>query len=137
MIEAKVPKDIRSYKTKVVGPLSFRQLICFAICIVVDVLIYIFIQRANEYPMNAFLYVYVILDCFIFAFTLEPSGMPMEVYIKTVMLKNFFYPTKRRAKNEFVITNETKKPLTNAEKKQKAKELEAKLRQHPEMKMYV
>lgn len=137
MIEAKVPKDIRSYKTKVVGPLSFRQLICFAICIAVDVLIYIFIQRANEYPMNTFLYVYVILDCLIFSFTLEPSGMPMEVYIKTVMLKNFFYPTKRRAKNEFVITNETKKPLTNAEKKQKAKELEAKLRQHPEMKMYV
>ena len=135
MIEAKVPKDIRSYKTKVAGPLSFRQLICFGICVVVDVAIFFLIQQPHEYPMSSFLYIYIFIDCIIFSFTLEPSGMPMEVYLKNVMVKNFFYPTKRRVKTDFSTETE-KVELTNAEKKKKAKELETKFRQHPEWRMY-
>ena len=40
MIETKVPKDIRVYKTKIIGPLSFRQLICLIVAVIVDGFLY-------------------------------------------------------------------------------------------------
>ena len=40
MIETKMPKDIRSYKTKLIGPFTMRQLACIAVMGVVDIILY-------------------------------------------------------------------------------------------------
>ena len=45
MVETKVPKDIRNFKGKVLGPFSFRQIVCIAIAIVVDFAVYIFFLK--------------------------------------------------------------------------------------------
>lgn len=40
MIEAKMPKDIRVYETKLIGPLTLRQTICLCVAIFVDIILY-------------------------------------------------------------------------------------------------
>ena len=45
MIEAKVPKDIRSYKTKMIGPLTLRQFLCIFIIGIMDFAIYSYIIK--------------------------------------------------------------------------------------------
>ena len=41
MIEAKMPKDIRVYETKLIGPLTLRQTICLCVAIFVDIVLYV------------------------------------------------------------------------------------------------
>ena len=40
MIEIQVPKDITTYKTKTVGPLTMRQLVILMLVIAMDFLLY-------------------------------------------------------------------------------------------------
>ncbi len=133
MIETKIPKDIRSYKTKVIGPLSFRQLICSIIAIIVDAVLWFGIFSNAGVSLKATLFILIIIDTLIFAFSFDMNGMHMEVYLKEIITKNFIYPAKRRAITD--LRNE--KPLmTEQEWKKHDKLLQKKFKENPEFRPY-
>ena len=134
MVEAKIPKDIRSYKTKVVGPLTFRQLICGTITVVVDLILWFLIFKDMNMSPRLIISIGALIDLPILAFCFSVNGMPMETYVKVIYTLNFKYPMKRRA--EKCLREEYKPALSEKERRKRAKELEAKYKINPEFKPY-
>lgn len=136
MIETKVPKDIRSYKTKIIGPFSTRQLLCLVGAILVDGLAYILLSTLGiQLSMNLIIYGVIFLDLPILAFIIEPQGMPMEKYIQKVLLTGFLKPSKRKAET-LLFEDQKRTPLTKKEKKERMKKISSVGRKHPELKAF-
>lgn len=133
MIETKIPSDIRKYKTKIVGTLTLRQLICILITVIVDVILYYTLLRSVSLSLRACVYLYMFIDIPIMMFIYEPQGIPMEKYIMTVLIQKYFAPTKRYAKDK--VTKNTKPVDTKAIKKRE-KEVKKLLKKNPNMKAY-
>lgn len=135
MIQVNVPKDIRSYKTKIIGPFSLRQLIAVAFTLAVDLGLYNFIFRPMEIPNEWLIYAicFVSLPPLAFGF-IEIMGMPLEKYITvwfyTYMTILFF--DKRKAEN--VV--ERKMPDKTEDKKNKKKITKKEMMEHPEYHAY-
>lgn len=122
MLETKVPKDIRVYKTKLVGGLTFRQFLCVVLMILFDLLLYNIILKQTEISIEYIIFVLIFLDVPIAAFGwIEPMGMPMEKYLKKVVLYSLLAPTKRKATHKIVETKK-KVPETKKEKRQRKKQ---------------
>ena len=111
MIETKMPKDIRAYKTKIFGPLTTRQAICVAIMGVVDVILYLNIMSPMNAPMEVWFFVFFMVDVAIGLFGwVEPMGMTMEKYIAYILKYIFIIPAKRKVScNIWKLPNENKK----------------------------
>lgn len=62
MIESKMPKDIRSYKTKLIGPFDGRQLICIGIMLVVDFMLFQFVITPLKLPTEYVIYGLIFFD---------------------------------------------------------------------------
>ena len=119
MIESKMPKDIRAYKTKLIGPFSGRQLICIGIMLAVDFLLFQLIILPMELPLEFVIYGLVFIDVPIGAFGwVEINGMPLETYIKEVVLKMVLAPAKRKPKH-IIYEEKTNIPDKKAKKKKK------------------
>lgn len=128
MIEGKVPKDILVYKTKVIGSLSFRQLICVLICVVVDAFLY-FVLSMFHLPSEIFITFGLVIDILIMMFSVPHQGMYLEVYFKEVILWNINAPSIRLSGRKVETVNRIKdkeKPMTDK------KRMEKLLKIHPE-----
>lgn len=134
MIETKVPMDVRSYKAKFIGPFTTRQLICVTISVIVDLIFYLLAAGPLGIPIRLTVFIMVFLDCPILAFIMEPLGMPMETYLKRVLIRSFLAPVKRRAKSCIAVTE--KKEYTPKERKASKKKMKKLLKEHPEYKAY-
>lgn len=133
MVETKVPKDIRNFKGKVLGPFSFRQVICISIAVVVDFIVYAFFLKNSGLSSDSKTLILMVCATPILMFIFEPSGMHMEVYIRKVLYKNLMYPTKRK-----VITNLNtyKYKIPENELKEINKKYQEQIKEEPEWKMY-
>ena len=128
MIEGKVPKDILVYKTKIIGSLSFRQLICVLICVVVDAFLY-FVLSMFHLPSEIFITFGLVIDILIMMFSVPHQGMYLEVYFKEVILWNINAPSIRLSGRKVETVNRIKdkeKPKTDK------KRMEKLLKIHPE-----
>ena len=136
MVETKVPKDVRSYKTKIIGPFTTRQLICIVAAVIFDAILY-FLATALEIELNMNIIIYAVMFCDlpILAFILEPQGMPMEQYISKVILANFIKPNKRKAEN-LLYEAQKKAPLTKKEAKERARKIGSIGHRNPELKAF-
>lgn len=136
MIETKVPKDVRSYKTKILGPLTLRQIICVVVAGIFDIILYMIATSMNM-KLNAEMVIYslIFLNLPIFAFMLEVQGMTMEKYIKNVLLDSFLKPSKRKAEN-LLYEEQKLKPLTKKELKEREKKINSVARKNPELKPF-
>ena len=81
MIEIQVPKDITTYKTKTVGPLTMRQLVILMLVITMDFLLYTAVLKDRNLSAEAIMYIAALIDTPVFAFMFEIYGMPMEKFI--------------------------------------------------------
>ena len=131
MIETKIPKDIRSYKTKVVGSLTIRQVIFFIIAVVVDLIVWFLFLTSTNLDLRARIMILLFIDLPILAFCFEIEGLPLEQYLKEVILGNFIAPAKRKAQTQ--LFKENKKPERTSKQK---KALQLKYKQYPEFKPY-
>lgn len=114
MIEVKVPKDILKYKTRLVGPFTSRQVLCFGIAVALDLLFYSTVYQALGLPMELLFYVILLLDIPIMAFGYcTPMELPLEKYIKILIQTKLLAPTKRKNIRKFI------KEKPNDGKKQK------------------
>lgn len=133
MIETKVPKDIRKFKGKAIGPFTFRQVICLVIAIVVDLTVYSFLLRDSNLGTDTVMMILMTCALPILIFIMEPNGMKMEVYLRKVLYKNILFPTKRKNKTDLSVPPKKK---TENEIKAINKEYQERIKKEPEWKMY-
>ena len=95
MIEIQVPKDITTYKTKTVGPLTMRQLVILMLVIAMDFLLYTAVLKDRNLSAEAIMYIAALIDTPVFAFMFEIYGMPMEKLILIFLLCNVLAPGRR------------------------------------------
>lgn len=124
MIETKMPKDILQYKTKLIGPLTARNIICLVIIFIVDFFLYQTIVKPFDLSMETLIYGFLFLDIPIAAFVIEPMGMPMEKYIKNVLIRSLLAPVFRK---QSTIIYKTKIKINTKQKKKKDKNQTEKL----------
>ena len=100
MIEVPVLKDIRAYKTKVVGPFSTRELICAIIAIGCAYACY-FVQTKllGMEEMNGFVVMLAALPGALFGWV-RPYGLNFESYMKAVFIDSVLAPKVRPYKPE-------------------------------------
>lgn len=132
MIEAKVPKDIRKFKGKTIGPFSLRQTICVIVAAVFATAAYI-IMKPYDLTSDTKMFIMFLCAMIPLIFSVEKSGMPMEVYIKEVVYRNIVFPPKRVAKTDIEV-HAPKKDAANMKKIND--EYKQYMKLHPEMKMY-
>lgn len=127
MYRARIPKDIRKYKTKVVGPLTGRQAACAAVIVCVDFVIYAMF-RLLGWGMSFLFYAVLIADIPVAAFAFDIDGVPMEMFIRDVLIWSLSRPKERTASftmpDDDVMKipseiNETPKEEKNRKKKMK------------------
>lgn len=94
MLEVPILKEIRDYETKLVGPLSFRGLICSGAAIIGAYGIYSIQKLMGIAEPEGFL-------CFLGALpggafmVIKPYGLKLEVYLKTAFIDTVMAPKKR------------------------------------------
>lgn len=134
MIETKVPMDVRTYKAKLIGPFTTRQLICVSIAAALDAFLFLVIINPLNIPVRLAVFVLVLIDVPILSFILEPMGLPMEKYIRNVLIRSLIAPTKRKAKTS--LAEASSKRYSLKEIKASKKKMKKLLNTHPEYKPY-
>lgn len=122
MIETQIPKDIRKYEAKLIGPFTLRQLVSFIIACVVAYIVY-FIMKSLKLeahtvpacmlcaaPVLAFGYVH-------------PYGLNLEQFLKTALISTLLAPTERKYKtsNNFRCVTVEHKKISDSEYKKRLK----------------
>lgn len=133
MVETKVPKDIRKFKGKAIGPFSFRQAGCGLFAIIVDFVVYRYILKPMEVTSDTSMFIIILLAIVILAFSFEPHGMRMEVYLRNVVYKNFVFPTERKVSTNLqgAISKKTSEEIAKINKEYKER-----IAREPEWRMY-
>lgn len=96
-LEVKVTKEIRDFEPKVIGPFTFRQLICLAICVPIIWVILKFLSPIITIDIAAFLCFPVAAIAFLMGWY-EPYGMKTEKFIRSVFVNRFLAPSHRKYK---------------------------------------
>lgn len=97
MIETKVPQDIRSYKTKIVGPFTAKQLIIVVLIVTSNILLLTLLYK--YIAIDIFVYILLFLDLILSVFAFEFQGIPLSKYIMQAGYRAIMFPTKRKQKS--------------------------------------
>ena len=129
MIETKVPKDIRVYETKIIGPFSLRQAVCFLLLIFLDILIYSFMINPFSISADYAVYLLCLVDIPVAAFGfVKVMGVPLEKYLASVIKSSFLSSAGRKLERKVIH----EKPRKKKQKKISGKDKKA----HPEYRPY-
>ena len=127
MIEVKIPKDVRRFETKIVGPLTARQLVCgvlgIAAVLAVTFTVCLFTPSIVDKVIQAFAAVPFAIVMFA-----KPYGLPFEKFFVIFLYSYVFSPSSRKyvSKNRYSeiekkIEVEKKNAKKNAKKERKVK----------------
>lgn len=108
MIRMPVPKEIRKYETKLIGPLTSRQFICLMIASLLTGSICYLLHTKYELNMNLIMTVLIPIGGICGAFASKPYGMKFENYIFNYIIDNFLAPAKRKFSSENYYSKITK-----------------------------
>lgn len=89
-----VPKDLSRIKTKVALNLTKRQIICFAVALIIGLPLFFLLKDSAGTSLAAFVMILVMLPCFLIAMY-EKHGQPLEVVVKNI-IQTKFVRTKER-----------------------------------------
>lgn len=124
MLEAPIPKDIRKYDAKLVGPFTTRQLFCFVGGAILSYGTYKFFGPALG--STALTVCAIVAAPFLVMGWYKPYGMVFEKFFKTAFISTVLAPHNRKykTKNIFAPIADDPKPMSQAEyKKRRKKEL--------------
>ena len=79
-----VPKDLSRIKTKVALNLTKRQIICFAVALIIGLPLFFLLKDSAGTSLAAFVMILVMLPCFLIAMY-EKHGQPLEVVVKDII----------------------------------------------------
>ena len=94
-----VPKDLSKIKTKVAFNLTKRQILCFAVALIVGLPLFFLLKDSAGTSLAAFVMILVMLPCFLFAMY-EKHGQPLEVVVRNIIQTKFVRPKKRPYQTE-------------------------------------
>ena len=98
MIEIEIPKDIRKYESKLIGPLTTRQTVCAVFACGISVLIY---TSLKEVPSDIrFILITIFITPFLLLGWVKPYGMKFEHFAMTTFSSYFLSPKHRKYKTE-------------------------------------
>lgn len=89
-----VPKDLSKIKTKVAFNLTKRQIVCFAVALIVGLPLFFLLKDSAGTSAASFVMIVVMLPCFLMAMY-EKHGQPLEVVVKNI-IQTKFVRTKER-----------------------------------------
>ena len=94
-----VPKDLSRIKTKVALNLTKRQIICFAVALIIGLPLFFLLKDSAGTSLAAFVMILVMLPCFLIAMY-EKHGQPLEVVAKNIIQTKFIRPKERPYQTE-------------------------------------
>ena len=89
-----VPKDLSKIKTKVAFNLTKRQIVCFAVALIVGLPLFFLLKDSAGTSAASFVMIVVMLPCFLMAMY-EKHGQPLEVVVKNIIQTKFVRPKER------------------------------------------
>lgn len=124
MIELEIPQDIRKFETKLFGPFTTRQAICFIIAAVVSFGVYSLLGKLM--PQDLCFFVILIIDLpLLLCGWVKPYGMPFEKFAKTAVTTTLISPPVRKyvTENRFSdkIAEDKKEKNTRKQRQKKIK----------------
>lgn len=125
MLEAPIPKDIRKYDAKLVGPFTTRQLFCFIGGAALSYVAYKVLGTSLG-TETALTICSVIAAPFLVMGWYKPYGMPFEKFFQTAFISTILAPHHRKykTKNLFSSITDDPRPMSQSDyKKRKKKEL--------------
>lgn len=99
MVEMRITKEIGNYKPRVVGPLTFRQLVCVGIAAPFCYFIYKFLSPHVTRDLAGFFCILPAAVAALFGWY-HPYGMNTEEFIRSVFVNIFLAPSHRKYKTE-------------------------------------
>ena len=105
-----VPKDLSKVKTKVAFNLTKRQIICFAVALIIGLPLFFLLKDSAGTSAAAFAMIVVMLPCFLLAMY-ERHGQPLEVVVKNIIQTRFINPKERpyRTDNLYAVLERQRK----------------------------
>ena len=94
-----VPKDLSRIKTKVALNLTTRQIICFAVALIIGLPLFFMLKDSIGTSLASFVMILVMLPCFLIAMY-EKHGQPLEVVVKNIIQTKFVRPKERPYQTE-------------------------------------
>ena len=94
-----VPKDLSKVKTKVAFNLTKRQIICFAVALILGLPLFFLLKDSAGTSLASVVMIAVMLPCFLFAMY-EKHGQPLEVVVRNVIQTKFTRPKERPYRTE-------------------------------------
>ncbi len=105
----KIPKDISKYKEKVILGLTWRQLICSALALVICIPLWYFLKNNTNISEDNIGWIIIIIAMPIFSVGwLDIHGLPVEKYIFSILKHELLYPTVRPYKTYLELEMEEK-----------------------------
>ena len=83
-----VPKDLSKIKTKVAFNLTKRQIVCFAVALILGLPLFFLLKDSAGTSLAAFVMIVIMLPCFLMAMY-EKHGQPLEVVIRNIIQTKF------------------------------------------------
>lgn len=105
-----VPKDLSKIKTKVAFNLTKRQIICFAVALIVGLPLFFLLKDSAGTSAASFVMIVVMLPCFLMAMY-EKHGQPLEVVVKNIIQTKFVRPKERpyQTQNLYAVLEKQRK----------------------------
>ena len=98
MIEAMIPKDIRKYESKLIGPLTLRQTICFIIAAGLSFTSYTALKEISATAAQYTAFILAVIPT-IFGWV-KVYNLPIEKFLQTALVSHVLSPTHRVYKCE-------------------------------------
>ena len=105
-----VPKDLSKIKTKVAFNLTKRQIVCFAVALIVGLPLFFLLKDSAGTSAASFVMIVVTLPCFLMAMY-EKHGQPLEVVVKNIIQTKFVRPKERpyQTQNLYAVLEKQRK----------------------------
>ena len=105
-----VPKDLSKIKTKVAFNLTKRQIVCFAVALIVGLPLFFLLKDSAGTSAASFVMIVVMLPCFLLAMY-EKHGQPLEVVVKNIIQTKFVRPKERpyQTQNLYAVLEKQRK----------------------------
>ena len=105
-----VPNDLSKIKTKVAFNLTKRQIICFAVALIVGLPLFFLLKDSTGTSAASFVMIVVMLPCFLMAMY-EKHGQPLEVVVKNIIQTKFVRPKERpyQTQNLYAVLEKQRK----------------------------
>lgn len=99
MIEIEIPKDIRKYESKLIGPFTTRQAVCFVGGAVIAVPVFNICRQMGAFDLGSLLAICIFLP-FILCGWVKVYGMTFEQFFQTFLYSEYLAPKKRKYQTE-------------------------------------